>query len=222
MNYISASEVCFRVCIAGNDEATPAVECQHTLDEMGCSFVMAQLPITNGTFESCEADAAYPPGLYPQPDGSTSTFQQYFSGVYTVGATAYSYQNAQEDQVTPSAPYSYPTPSSCSAQSTISNGVAGIDYIPAGIAASAASSAATVATATSVLPASTVAAGDASSAAASAAGTVKPAGASAGSTVLAGSAAAHSSTSSKSGADRTIIGGAIAFLAAIGAGVALL
>lgn len=131
MNYISYSEICFRVCIAGSDEATPTVECQHTLDEMGCSFVMAQLPINNGTFESCEADSAYPPGIYPQPDGSTSTFQQYFSGVYTVGATAYSYQNAQSDQVTPSAPYSYPTPSSCTSTSSIKNGLLGVDYVAA-------------------------------------------------------------------------------------------
>lgn len=117
------------MCIAGSDQATPEVECQHTLDEMGCGFVMAQVTINNGTFESCESDAAYPPGLYPQPDGSTSTFQQYYSGVYTVGATAYSYQNAQSNQVTPSSAYSYPTPSSCSTVSSIANGLKGLDYV---------------------------------------------------------------------------------------------
>lgn len=140
MNYISSNEICFRVCIAGTDKATPELECQHTLDEMGCSFVMAQKAVQDDTFESCESDAAYPPGLYPQEDGSTSTFQQFFSGVYTVGSTAYSYQNAHSDQVTPSAPYSYPTPSSCSRVSSISNGLKGVGYVSRSTTSSASSS----------------------------------------------------------------------------------
>lgn len=36
MNYISYNMVCFRVCIAGSDIAPTPLECQHTLDEMGC------------------------------------------------------------------------------------------------------------------------------------------------------------------------------------------
>lgn len=217
MNYISSSEICFRVCIAGSDEATPSQECQHTLDEMGCQFVMAQLPINEGTFESCEADAAYPPGIYPQPDGSTSTFQQFYSGVYTVGSTAYSYQNAQEDQVTPSAPFSYPTPSSCSTQSTISNGLKGLDYIDpnqrsTSAAASATATSASVETATS--GDLTSSAGSSSSVPASAAAVeVSP---SSGSSII------SASTTKTSSALKNALGGALALVAALGAGVALL
>ena len=40
MNYLSANQVCFRVCIAASSQVTSAAECQHTLDEMGCNFVM--------------------------------------------------------------------------------------------------------------------------------------------------------------------------------------
>lgn len=36
MNYISYNMVCIRICIAGSAEAPTALECQHTLDEMGC------------------------------------------------------------------------------------------------------------------------------------------------------------------------------------------
>lgn len=36
MNYISYNQICFRVCIAGTDIAPTPLECQHTLDVMGC------------------------------------------------------------------------------------------------------------------------------------------------------------------------------------------
>ena len=61
--------------------------CWHELDEMGCQFVMPGNYDINGTFETCEADVAYPPGWYPTAtsDGTTlfSTFAQYYEGVYT-------------------------------------------------------------------------------------------------------------------------------------------
>ena len=61
--------------------------CWHELDEMGCEFVMPGNYDINGTFETCEADVAYPPGWYPTAtsDGTTlfSTFAQYYEGVYT-------------------------------------------------------------------------------------------------------------------------------------------
>lgn len=200
MNYISTTQICFRVCIAGSDKVTPSEECQHTLDEMGCGFVMAQTQINNGTFESCESDSAYPPGIYPQPDGSTSTFEQYYSGVYTVGATAYEYQNAQSDQVTPSAPYSYPTPSSCTAASSVSNGLKGIDYV-APPASSASSSSA----------AKSSSAGSGSAAASS--------GAAVGSSSSGPSA---SSATSPATGTRSVLGGVLALGSALVAGLTLL
>jgi len=122
MLYIDYNQFCLRVCTAGNSTYSPGAMCWHELDEMGCEFVMPGNYNFNGTFETCEADVAYPPGWYPTAtvDGTTqfSTFAQYFTGVangvsYTVG-----------DTVTPSAPYTVPSSSNCSPTPTISNGIA--------------------------------------------------------------------------------------------------
>lgn len=127
MNYISYQQMCIRICIAGSAEAPTKLVCQHTLDEMGCNFVMPG-SYTDNVFETCEADAAYPPGLYPQGDGSTSTFQQYYSSVYTDTANGkmYTFVNGSPDQTTPTAAYSIPSSSSCATVSTISNGIASL------------------------------------------------------------------------------------------------
>jgi len=95
--------------------------CWHELDEMGCQFVMPGNYNFNGTFETCEADVAYPPGWYPTAtvNGTPqfSTFAQRFTGTangvpYTVG-----------DLVTPTAVASIPSSSNCVTTATISNGV---------------------------------------------------------------------------------------------------
>jgi len=95
----------------------------HELDEMGCEFVMPGNYNVNGTFESCDADVAYPPGWYPTAtvDGTTqfSEFAQRYTGtlsdgsVYTVG-----------DLATPAAPYFTPSSSNCVTTSTIANNIA--------------------------------------------------------------------------------------------------
>ncbi|KAN0062334.1 hypothetical protein ACQY0O_005216 [Thecaphora frezii] len=125
MNYISYNQVCFRICIAGSDAAPTRLECQHELDVMGCNFVMPGNYADN-VFETCDGDAAYPPGLYPQPDGSTSTFQQYYTGQYVVNGETMTYQNGSPDQVTPTAAYSLPSTSNCVTTDTIKNGIASI------------------------------------------------------------------------------------------------
>jgi hypothetical protein len=58
----------------------------------------------NGTFTSCDADAGAGPGLYPQANGSTSTFRQRYTGTYTDGAGV-PQQFTVGQTVTPSAPY---------------------------------------------------------------------------------------------------------------------
>jgi hypothetical protein len=74
---------------------------------MGCQFIMPG-DYTDNSFTSCEGEAAIAPGLYPQPDGSTSTFKQLYTGTaadgapYTIG-----------DSATPSAPFSTPATSNC-------------------------------------------------------------------------------------------------------------
>lgn len=126
MNYISYNEMCIRVCIAGATGATTSAECQHTLDEMGCEFVMPG-DYSDNIFESCEADAAYPPGLYPEGNGQTSTFQQYYSSVYTAAnGDKYTWVNGSPDEVTPTAAYSIPSQSNCVTTSTIANGIASL------------------------------------------------------------------------------------------------
>lgn len=135
MQYISYQMACLRVCTAANSTYSAAVMCEHKLDLMGCYFVMPGNYNFNGTFETCDADVAYPPGVYPTAtvSGTTlySTFAQRFTGVangvtYTVGTT-----------VTPSAPYFIPSSSNCVTAPTISNG---IPLAQLGIATSGASS----------------------------------------------------------------------------------
>ncbi|SAM84366.1 uncharacterized protein UBRO_05606 [Ustilago bromivora] len=122
MNYASANQVCFRVCIAGSEQAPTALECQHTLDVMGCNFIMPG-NYGDNVFETCDGDSAYPPGLYPEGNGETSTFVQFFTGVYSANGVTYSYTNGSPDQVTPTAAYSTPSTSNCQTTSTISNGI---------------------------------------------------------------------------------------------------
>jgi hypothetical protein len=52
-----------RICTDANGTYSAAEMCQHTLDLMGCQFVMPG-DYTEGTFTSCDGDAAYPPGKW--------------------------------------------------------------------------------------------------------------------------------------------------------------
>ena len=139
MNYVSYNQLCFRICIAGSEQAPTALECQHELDVMGCNFVMPGNYADN-VFETCDGDAAYPPGLYPTGNDQTSTFHQYFTGEYVAGGTTYSYTNGAADQTTPTAAYSTPSTSNCKTTATISNGIKSI--IPTSSASSSSSSSA--------------------------------------------------------------------------------
>lgn len=121
MMFISYSQFCFRICTNANETYSAAAMCEHKLDEMGCEFVMPGNYGFNGTFETCDADVAYPPGWYPEVSGgstSYSQFAQYFTGTnndgtgYTVG-----------DTVTPSSVAFTPSSSNCQTTSTISNGI---------------------------------------------------------------------------------------------------
>ncbi|CCF48733.1 hypothetical protein NDA11_000530 [Ustilago hordei] len=122
MNYVSYNQVCFRICIAGSEQAPTALECEHELDVMGCQFVMPGNYADN-VFETCDGDSAYPPGLYPQPDGQTSTFKQFFTGQYVAGGITHAYTNGAADQVTPPGAYSTPSTSNCRTTQSISNGI---------------------------------------------------------------------------------------------------
>jgi hypothetical protein len=77
---------------------------------------------SNNSFTSCEGEAAPPPGLYPQPDGSTSTFRQRYTGTYTAPDGRTELWTVGQT-ITPSAPAFYPATSNCVTYSTISNGV---------------------------------------------------------------------------------------------------
>ncbi|KAF8198160.1 hypothetical protein K438DRAFT_701252 [Mycena galopus ATCC 62051] len=127
MLYIDYDQFCLRACTNANSTYSAAFMCWHELDEMGCEFVMPGTYNPPGTFESCEADVAYPPGWYPTAtvDGTTqfSTFAQYFTGVYT-GADGQLTPYTVGTTVTPTAPYMTPSSSSCTTTSTIANGIA--------------------------------------------------------------------------------------------------
>ncbi|KAF7290782.1 hypothetical protein MIND_01319100 [Mycena indigotica] len=126
MLFISDTMFCIRACVNANATYDAAHMCWHELDEMGCEFVMPGNYNFNGTFETCDADIAYPPGWYPSVDasGSTSfsTFAQFFTGVFT-GANGQPTGFTVGDTVTPTAPASIPSSSNCVTTPTISNGI---------------------------------------------------------------------------------------------------
>ncbi|KAJ7026986.1 hypothetical protein C8F04DRAFT_1123866 [Mycena alexandri] len=126
MLYMANNQFCLRACTNANSTYSAAFMCWHELDVMGCDFVMPGTYHEPGTFETCEADVAYPPGWYPTVvDGTTSfsTFAQYFTGVYT-GADGQPTPYTVGDTITPDAPFSTPSSSKCVTQATISNGLA--------------------------------------------------------------------------------------------------
>ncbi|WFC98673.1 hypothetical protein MYAM1_001405 [Malassezia yamatoensis] len=172
MNYVGYNIMCFRVCIAGTDKAEPKTECQHTLDEMGCWTVMPG-NYTDNIFESCDADAAYPPGIYVS-DGSTSSFEQYATGLWTSSGSVLTYTNGESTETTPTTANSMPSSSNCQIMTTIANGIASIIPAPSSSAAPAASPAA-AAPASDASPAPPAPASDASPAAPAPASDASPA-----------------------------------------------
>ncbi|EIW69956.1 hypothetical protein TREMEDRAFT_56758 [Tremella mesenterica DSM 1558] len=121
MNYMSYQQFCLRICIAENATYSAAIECEHTLDEMGCNWVMPGAYLNN-SFTECDADAAYPPGVYPLANGSTSTFAQRYTGTYTDGAGSVGMFTIGQT-VTPQTAFSTPASSNCVTYSTIGNGI---------------------------------------------------------------------------------------------------
>jgi len=129
MMYVSSDAFCLRICTADDpkNNITAALQCEHELDVMGCNFVMAIPYNLPETFDECEGDAAAPPGLYPQPDGSTSTFRQRYTGTWTQDATTTGIFTVGKT-VTPEAPFTYPATSACTTYSSVSNGINTADY----------------------------------------------------------------------------------------------
>ncbi|WVO17523.1 hypothetical protein L204_105217 [Cryptococcus depauperatus] len=130
MNYMAHDQFCLRICIAENSTYSAAVQCQHTLDEMGCSWVMPG-DYTDNSFTECDGDSAYPPGLYVLANGSTSTFQQRYTGTRTNpdGSKA---TWTQGETVTPSTAFSTPATSNCKTYTSVGNGIASLALSKAG------------------------------------------------------------------------------------------
>jgi hypothetical protein len=217
MSYMSYDQFCLRICTAETSSISAALQCQHTLDEMGCQWVMPG-DYTNGTFTDCQADAAVPPGLYPQPNGSTSTFAQRYTnsdsigGTWTVGNT-----------VTPQTPASTPASSMCTTYTSIGNGIQSLAVAGAGAVTAAASS-----------PTSAMTGSRSGSAASSEASATRSASGSRSTTaaVVTGSASGSPSTSSggamslnamgANGMSSTFVAGFSAFALVAGAGALFL
>lgn len=125
MQFISYNQFCIRACTNANGTFDAPSMCEHKLDEVGCMFVMPGNYNFNGTFETCEAEVALPPGWYPTAtvDGKVeySTFAQYFTGVYTANGTPVSYTVGTT--VTPTGAAFTPSSSNCKTVPTVSNGL---------------------------------------------------------------------------------------------------
>jgi hypothetical protein len=122
MNYISFNTFCLRICIADNATYSAASMCQHTLDIMGCEWVMPG-DYTDNSFTVCDADPAYPPGVYPEANGGFSTFAQRWTGSYAESGAATFNTFTIGDTITPSAPAMTPASSNCVTYSSIGNGI---------------------------------------------------------------------------------------------------
>ncbi|KAJ9095728.1 hypothetical protein QFC20_006595 [Naganishia adeliensis] len=99
---------------------------------MGCQWAMPG-DYTNGTFASCEGEAAAPPGFYPENTSAqgqlataTLTFRQRYTGTWTAESTTGTFTVGQT--VTPAAPAYTPATSSCTHYVTLSNGINTADY----------------------------------------------------------------------------------------------
>lgn len=229
MNYMSATQFCLRICISENSTYSAAEECQHTLDEMGCEWVMPG-DYTDDSFTECEADSAYPPGIYPLANGSTSTFAQRYTGTYTAGTSVGTFTVGYT--VTPQTPYSTPASSMCTTYSTISNGIA---LASLGVSGSVSSIVGAAAASTSGSMSGSMSASGSMSMSASSSKATSTSGSAASSAKSTAAAAASSgsasASSSKSGGARSfsgnnyggVIGGALSVVAVLaGAGVLML
>lgn len=123
MNYMAYNQFCLRICIAENATYSAAIECEHTFDLMGCEWVMPGDYSETG-FTDCLGDAAYPPGVYPLSNGSTSTFAQRYTGTYTSGTETDLWTIGYTS--TPQTPFSTPASSQCTTYATVSNGIASV------------------------------------------------------------------------------------------------
>ncbi|KAJ7226817.1 hypothetical protein GGX14DRAFT_555401 [Mycena pura] len=185
MLYISDTEFCIRACYFANETYPAKFMCWHELDVMGCEFVMPGTYNPPGTFETCDADVAYPPGWYPtvNANGQTSfsTFAQFFTGVFT-GGNGQPTPYTVGDTVTPTAPAFIPSSSNCVTQATISNGIAPALLTanavgtapPPGFSTSVAASGAASGSASASTPAGSESAGGSGSAGAGASNTATP------------------------------------------------
>lgn len=127
MSFVSYDQFCMRICTEEVNNISASLMCEHELDVMGCAFVLPSVNMwVNNSFTSCESDDAAPPGLYPQDDGSTSTFRQRYTGSYTNEGTLAYWTIGNE--VTPAAPYTTPAVSQCTTYQTISNGIDTANY----------------------------------------------------------------------------------------------
>ncbi|KAJ7588289.1 hypothetical protein C8J56DRAFT_1004500 [Mycena floridula] len=111
------------VCINANSTYSAAAMCWHELDIMGCEFVMPGNYNFDKSFESCDADVAYPPGWYPTVINGTptfSTFAQRFTGTLNDGKV---YTVEPGDLSTPAGPFTTPKSSNCVPTATVSNGI---------------------------------------------------------------------------------------------------
>jgi len=71
-NFQSVSEFCIRACNPAGPNA--AILCNHIYDTMGCEW---NIPGDYGDgIDSCKGDDTLPMGIYPNGDGTSSTFQQ--------------------------------------------------------------------------------------------------------------------------------------------------
>jgi hypothetical protein len=187
------NQFCLRICISENSTYSASIQCQHTLDLMGCQFVMPG-DYTDNSFTECDGDSAYPPGVYPLGNGQYSTFAQRYTGTYTQGGSIGMFTVGQT--VTPASAASVPATSNCKTYTSIGNGIASL---AAGVTSKAASGSASTTSGSASATGSASMSGASGASGASAASGIKASGQSAVSGAAAGASSAKSSGAAMSG-----------------------
>ncbi|KAI5122273.1 hypothetical protein M0805_002354 [Coniferiporia weirii] len=88
IDFIGSGMFCLKMC--NPDDPNAAALCQHTYDEIGCSYnAIADYNNINGTFQVCDSDDMTPVGVF-ETNGVTTTWVQPWSGTLSVPYTTQS------------------------------------------------------------------------------------------------------------------------------------
>jgi len=83
IDFIGSGMFCLKMC--NPSDANGPLLCNHIYDEIGCTFnAVADYAAINGSFTVCDSDDMAPPGIFTLPSGQVTTWDQPFTGTFSV------------------------------------------------------------------------------------------------------------------------------------------